>query len=176
MKTVETSNWHSPIGWLSVSATAQGIVEIACRCEPDPMSTRETGGGGETAEAIKQLQEYFRGERRSFSLRLSYEGHSPFTSDILNRLSAVPFGLRVTYGELAAMAGRPDAARAVGRAMATNPFLIVVPCHRVLGAGGRMTGYSGGSGIATKEWLLDFERKVLGGSAAAHSGNSVKIE
>jgi methylated-DNA-[protein]-cysteine S-methyltransferase len=114
----------------------------------------------EHLDARSQILEYFAGSRRSFDLRLDMGNIPPFSRRILEALVAVPFGATITYGELAARAGRPGAARAVGRAMAANPLPIVVPCHRVVGAGGKMTGYSGGDGIVTKRWLLRFEEAV----------------
>lgn len=117
----------------------------------------------EKTEAHEQLQEYFRAERQVFSLTLDFGALPPFTRQVLLFLSEVPFGRTITYGELAACCGRPGAARAVGRAMAVNPLPIIVPCHRVVGAGGRLTGYSGGEGIATKILLLDFERQQTSG-------------
>jgi methylated-DNA-[protein]-cysteine S-methyltransferase len=103
------------------------------------------------------LDDYFHGRRRNFELPLAMDTLTPFTTRVLRTLAQVKYGSTLTYGELAALAGFPSAARAVGRAMATNPFPIIIPCHRVLGAGGKMTGYSGGEGIATKQWLLRFE-------------------
>lgn len=159
--------WRSPIGWVGVVAFEAGLAEIVlcqdadevCRriaeCHPAAVARK----AGAVARALAQLEEYFRGSRSTFDLPLDFSALPPFTAAVLRTLAAVPFGRTVTYGELAVLTGRPGAARAVGRAMAVNPFLIVVPCHRVLGAGGQMTGYSGGEGIATKEWLLRFEAK-----------------
>ncbi len=151
--------WRSPIGVLRVVATTQGIREIAFDDAPDTAPSPSNLEEGEAAEAIAQLRQYFAGERKVFSLRLDFTLLSPFAAAVLKRLMDVPYGRCVTYGELAARLGRPGAARAVGRAMALNPFLIVVPCHRVVGANGKLTGYSGGEGIVTKEWLLSFERR-----------------
>jgi methylated-DNA-[protein]-cysteine S-methyltransferase len=161
---LDASCWLSPVGWFTVIAGRDGVREISCDSGNNTPHLRVHGtarllpGGPESAEAMAQIREYFEGKRRTFSLRLSFDRFSPFTADVLKQLSAIPFGKTVTYGELAAAAGRPGAARAVGRAMAVNPFILVIPCHRVLGVGGKMIGYSGGSGITTKEWLLGFER------------------
>ncbi len=113
-------------------------------------------------EAVRQLEEYFAGCRRTFTLRLDFHGMSSFAIEVLKHLERVPFGRTVTYGHLALLAGRPRAARAVGRIMAANPFPLVIPCHRVIGTNGGLTGYSGGKGIETKEWLLQFEKNVMG--------------
>jgi methylated-DNA-[protein]-cysteine S-methyltransferase len=108
-------------------------------------------------QAVEQLGEYFAGRRREFRLPLDLAGLPPFTRTILEVLRTVPFGATLTYGDLAAKAGMPRAARAVGGAMAANPLPIVIPCHRVVAAG-HPGGYSGGGGLRTKEWLLAFER------------------
>jgi len=162
--------WQSPIGWVGVVAGEQGLVEIISHPDlrevrrrieaswPDAVEKRE----GPVDAALTQLADYFSGERRQFDLPLDFRGLSPFTLTVLQSLARLPFGERITYGRMAARVGRPRAARAVGRAMAVNPFAIVVPCHRVLGAGGTLTGYSGGEGIATKEWLLRFEEERKG--------------
>lgn len=157
--------WRAPIGWLGVVAGRDGLVEIVSGTDADAVLSRidqafPSAGAredGVASEAVGQLEEYFLGRRHRFDLPLDFQALAPFTAVVLRALAEVPFGSTLTYGELAALVGRPRAARAVGRAMAVNPFLIVIPCHRVMGAGGRMTGYSGGEGIATKEWLLRFE-------------------
>jgi methylated-DNA-[protein]-cysteine S-methyltransferase len=111
-------------------------------------------------DASVQLTQYFAGKRRHFNLVLDWQGLSDFQRRVLQQLQHLPFAERTTYGELAQQVGSPRAARAVGAVMAANPFVIVVPCHRVVGRGGRLGGYSGGSGIAVKEWLLEFEQRV----------------
>lgn len=107
--------------------------------------------------AAGQLEEYFAGQRKAFDLPVSFAGMSPFARTVLDCLYGVPYGQVLTYGSLAALSGHPHAARAVGRVMAANPVPVIVPCHRIVGSGGKMTGYSGGDGIPTKEWLLAFE-------------------
>jgi len=81
---------------------------------------------------------------------------------VLQQLQQVPYASTVSYGELAVLAGSPHAARAVGRVMAGNPWPLIVPCHRVVASNGSLGGYSGGEGVPTKQWLLDFERRVAG--------------
>ena len=107
------------------------------------------------AAARAQVEEYFAGERRSFDLRLDGDG-TPFQRAVWRALLDIPFGRTESYGELARRLGRPGAARAVGRANGTNPISLVVPCHRVVGADGTLTGYGGG--LPIKRALLDFER------------------
>lgn len=107
-----------------------------------------------TAELRRQLAEYFAGERREFALRLAPEG-TPFERSVWDELLAIPFGETRSYGEIAQAIGRPGAARAVGRANGANPIPIVVPCHRVIGANGSLTGFGGG--LAAKSHLLALE-------------------
>lgn len=102
-----------------------------------------------------QLAAYFTGDLRDFDLDMSTSG-TPFQRRVWTALRDIPYGETVTYGELAAAVGQPTASRAVGLANGRNPLSIVVPCHRVVGANGSMTGYGGG--IERKRWLLDFER------------------
>ena len=110
------------------------------------------------AAVCAQLEEYFAGERQAFDLGLGLEG-SAFQQRVWEELSKVGYGETVTYGELAARVGRPGAARAVGLANARNPVSVVVPCHRVIGANGKLTGYGGG--MESKRWLLELEAGVL---------------
>jgi methylated-DNA-[protein]-cysteine S-methyltransferase len=110
------------------------------------------------ADAVEQLDEYFAGNRRTFDLQLRPEG-TPFQHLVWNELRKIPFGETASYGEIAARIGRPGAARAVGAANGRNPLPIVVPCHRVIGADGSLTGFGGG--IENKAWLLDHERAAV---------------
>ncbi|MFD5586785.1 methylated-DNA--[protein]-cysteine S-methyltransferase [Streptomyces sp. NPDC058733] len=106
------------------------------------------------AEAEEQLKAYFAGELRHFTLELRLHG-TPFQRAVWEQLRAIPYGERRTYGELAAALGAPGASRAVGLANGKNPLGIIVPCHRVVGADGALTGYGGG--LHRKRQLLDFE-------------------
>jgi methylated-DNA-[protein]-cysteine S-methyltransferase len=103
----------------------------------------------------RQLQEYFRGKRTEFQVKLDPDTASAFDQAVWKTLLTVPSGRTVTYGELARRAGFPGAARAVGGAMHRNPIPIVIPCHRVIGQGGSITGF--GLGLWRKRWLLDHE-------------------
>lgn len=165
----------TPIGWIGIIAGGAGLIDIFIHPDravvDEHLAAFHPGARQREGMAAQvQLQEYFRGERHFFSVPLDFGTISPFCRQVLNDLSQVPLGTTVTYGELAARCGRPGAARAVGRAMALNPFPVIVPCHRVVGAGGRLTGYSGGEGIGTKLWLLDFERRQAVRPGAVESG------
>lgn len=113
---------------------------------------------------MRQLGEYLEGRRRAFDLELAPEG-SPFQHEVWRALGEIPFGETRTYGELADALGRPGAARAVGRANATNPIAVVVPCHRVIGTDRTLTGYAGG--LPRKRALLELEGLTIEGSIRA---------
>lgn len=115
------------------------------------------------AEAKQQLEAYFAGRQTTFDLPLKLEG-TPFQRQVWDELRKLPYGVTVSYGELARRIGNPKACRAVGLANGQNPVSIVVPCHRVIGANGKLTGYSGG--LSRKETLLAFERKIVENSTA----------
>lgn len=107
-------------------------------------------------ETAAQLQAYFAGHLTSFDVPLKFRGGSAFERAIWQAMLQIPWGETRSYGDLAALTG--GVARAVGGACGRNPIPIVVPCHRVVGSGGRLVGFSGAEGVATKQWLLDFER------------------
>jgi methylated-DNA-[protein]-cysteine S-methyltransferase len=119
------------------------------------------------ADAAGQLEAYFAGERRAFDLPLELAG-TPFQRSVWAELRQVPYGATVTYTELAGRVGRPDVVRAVGAAVGRTPVPIVVPCHRVLGADGGLTGYRGG--LHRKRALLDLERRGLEGLGPEPAG------
>ena len=108
---------------------------------------------------VSQLREYLAGERHQFTIKIDWSLMRPFQREALLATFAIPYGQTSTYGYLATQIGRPHAARAIGRAEATNPMPLVIPCHRVLGADGKLRGYGGGLDI--KKWLLQLEGAVL---------------
>jgi methylated-DNA-[protein]-cysteine S-methyltransferase len=142
----------SPIGPLEVAGTEAGVslVEFADRSPIPPGPPAPCLG-----ECFRQLAEYFEGRRRRFDVRLDLRG-TPFQMRVWDALLGVPFGATTTYRDIAAALGNPRATRAVGGANHRNPVSIIVPCHRVVGAGGSLTGYGGG--LWRKEWLLGHER------------------
>jgi methylated-DNA-[protein]-cysteine S-methyltransferase len=103
-----------------------------------------------------QLREYFAGERREFDVSLAARG-TPFQTLVWDALVEIPYGVVKSYGDIARAIGRPAASRAVGAANGRNPIAIIVPCHRVIGSTGQLTGYGGG--LPTKKWLLEHEQK-----------------
>lgn len=106
-------------------------------------------------QARQELAEYFAGERQAFEVPIK-AGGTPFQQRVWQQLVRIPFGVTISYAELARRVGQPNASRAVGNANGRNPISIIVPCHRVIGADGRLTGYAGG--LDNKRWLLDWER------------------
>lgn len=110
------------------------------------------------SETIHQLQAYFAGELENFDLKLAPEG-TPFQLSVWHRLCEIPYGETISYGQLASQIGNPKASRAVGLANGSNPIPIVIPCHRVIGSNGKLTGYGGG--LPIKEKLLALERRQL---------------
>ncbi len=116
-------------------------------------------------DTAEQLEAYFNGQLQTFRLRCAVEG-SPFERRIWDAMAAIPYGRRTTYGAIAAAAGSPRAVRAAGRACGANPLSIILPCHRVVGANGRLTGYAGG--LNRKQWLLEHEQRYA--AAAERAG------
>ena len=149
----------TPIGALTVVASAAGVRAVLWGGEDARAASAEAGAAGASAvacleRALRELDEYFRGERRRFGVALDLRG-SEFQRLVWRALVRIPFGETRTYGAVAERIGRPGAARAVGAAAARNPAPVLVPCHRVVGADGALTGFAGG--IATKRALLDIE-------------------
>jgi len=150
----------TPVGWIRLAANAAGLthVEFLERHETVAAGTDDVDTKAHLDDATTQLEEYFAGERRVFDVALDPVG-TAFQLDAWGVLRTIPFGSTITYGDQAIAMGAPRAVRAVGGANGSNPLAIVVPCHRVIGAGGRLTGYA--SGIERKAWLLEHERTVL---------------
>ena len=151
----------SPVGELLVAATDRGLCRIAYR--PDDALEELAGDFGVRVLRVprrvddirRELDEYFEGRRREFDLELDLTPVADFHRLALDELARVPYGQVTTYGTLAAKVGRPKAARAIGGAMNRNPIPIVLPCHRVIGSNGSLTGYAGG--LDKKEALLRLE-------------------
>jgi O-6-methylguanine DNA methyltransferase len=112
-----------------------------------------------TTQARQQILEYLAGERTEFSLPLDWRFMNAFQAQVLQATLAIPYGTTTTYSALAEQVGRPHASRAIGRAEATNPIPLVIPCHRVIGKDGSLRGYGGPKGIQHKAWLLKLESK-----------------
>jgi methylated-DNA-[protein]-cysteine S-methyltransferase len=151
---------ESPVGPLLLAADGAGLRQILFvngrrTARPDPAWREDRRFLGET---IRQLRAYFSGQLERFSLQLAPQG-TPFQLEVWRRLCDIPYGETISYGELARRVGNPRASRAVGLANGTNPLPIVIPCHRVIGSDGKLTGYGGG--LPIKEKLLALERRQL---------------
>ena len=151
----------SPLGPLSLCGTARGLTGLFMHEHLHGPSDAQRGGWQREeerfADARTQLAEYFAGQRRTFEVAIDREALSGtgFQRRVWAALEAIPYGVTVSYGELARRIGQPAAVRAVGLANGRNPLSIIVPCHRVVGANGTLTGYGGGT--ERKRWLLDLE-------------------
>jgi methylated-DNA-[protein]-cysteine S-methyltransferase len=108
-------------------------------------------------QAANELQAYLMGSLKAFSLPLDLSDLTPFQQKVLTAVSLIPWGQTRTYSEVAAQIGKPNAIRAVGNALAHNPLMLFVPCHRVIGSDGKLHGFSAPQGVALKAWLLDHE-------------------
>jgi methylated-DNA-[protein]-cysteine S-methyltransferase len=159
---VRFDTFDSPVGELFVAATGRGLARISYGSDGLEESLARTFGARVLRSPLddirRQLHEYFEGTRREFELPLDLRV-APFHADVLRELALVPYGRTDTYGALAAKVGRPRAARAVGTVMNRNPIPIVLPCHRIVGANGSLTGYAGGLDVKLR--LLQLEGATL---------------
>ena len=153
---------ESPVGDLFLATTDRGLCRISYRVEGQEEELARTYGVRVLRMPLdsvrRELDEYFEGHRREFDLSLDLRV-APFHEAVLHELARVPYGRTETYGTLAAKVGRPRAARAVGTVMNRNPLPIVLPCHRIVGANGSLTGYAGG--LHVKRALLELEGAML---------------
>ena len=157
----------TPLGEFSVALNATGAViatafgglaELRERFDADEVAR----DSARAADVRREVGEYFAGTRRHFTLKLAPNG-TPFQNQVWAALARIPFGETRSYGQLAAELGKPDASRAVGRANATNPICLIVPCHRVIGADGSLTGFAFGEDL--KRRLLEHENAGRLGTA-----------
>ena len=173
---------QTPIGELVLTASDTGLREIrlplperrAVVATVATVATVAATGHPVLVAACSQLDEYFRGERQTFDVALDVEGSS-FQREVWQALAEIPYGATESYGQLAERIGKPGAARAVGGANGRNPIPIIVPCHRVIGASGALTGYGGPTddGIAMKRWLIRHETSVAAVAVGAGVGENV---
>ncbi len=160
-ESVAKTYYDTPIGTAEISASDQGITSLQLVEFP----TYEINPAQDfLLEAIEQLDEYFSGKRNHFTVFLDLQG-TQFQNRVWRQLREIPMGQTMTYLEVAKAIESPDAVRAVGSACGRNQHWIMVPCHRVIGSDGKLTGYAGG--ITRKRWLLDHEWGVLHGKQAS---------
>src|SRR6476646_10294884 len=161
---------ESPVGRLLLEGDEAGIRRVAFTEAgkgvrvPHPPAER-LGSSAPLQDAVNQLKAYFAGDLRRFDLPLKLEG-TPFQLAVWRALQDIPYGETTSYGELACRVGTPKGSRAVGLANGANPIAIVVPCHRVIGSNGKLTGYGGG--LDNKQTLLTLERQHGGAQAALY--------
>jgi methylated-DNA-[protein]-cysteine S-methyltransferase len=158
---------NTPLGNLWVGISEDGLVAVDIQTGYDAFVKRLSRLGfrkidisQEKAQPyLDQISAYLQGQRRAFDFPIDWSIMVGFKEQALRATVGIPYGETRTYAGLAAQIGRPRAARAVGRAEATNPMPLVIPCHRLIGSDGRLHGYGAGEGLATKSWLLQLERE-----------------
>jgi methylated-DNA-[protein]-cysteine S-methyltransferase len=155
MKNTLYTQIPSPIGQLLLIGDEHSLTSLYM--SPYHLPADSKRAAEPFADAVEQLEQYFAGERVEFDLTLDMQG-TDFQRNVWNALLTIPYGETRSYGEIANQIGRPDRARAVGAANGSNPISIIVPCHRVIGSDGSLTGYGGG--LPRKRWLLDHEAGV----------------
>ncbi|HYT23336.1 MAG TPA: methylated-DNA--[protein]-cysteine S-methyltransferase [Candidatus Polarisedimenticolia bacterium] len=154
------TTFESPVGTLLLAgdANALRLVSFESSKHAAPPQADWTQDRAPFAEVIRQLQAYFRGELKEFDLPLALEG-TEFQLRVWKTLRTIPYGETISYAQLAERLGNPKAMRAVGLANGSNPIPIIIPCHRVIGSDGSLTGFGGG--LSTKKMLLELESKQL---------------
>ena len=159
------SERDTPLGVIWVAAYEKGLAAVEMGVD-EGMFRQSLGAGTDiildnerTSIYLAQIVQYLYGKRRQFDFPIDWSVLTPFQARALHATFEIPYGDTASYGEIAARVGNPRAARAVGRAEATNPMPLVIPCHRVLAANGDLCGYGGNGeeGLKTKRWLLDLE-------------------
>jgi methylated-DNA-[protein]-cysteine S-methyltransferase len=157
MSTIVSRTLDSPIGTITVAGDGRTVSHLRMPDQTHAPADQRTWRHDPDAfpEAVRQLRAYFDGELTRFDLPLRLDG-SAFQREVWHALTEIPYGETTSYGEIARRVGRPGAARAVGLANGQNPVAIIVPCHRVIGADGSLTGYGGG--LDAKRVLLQLER------------------
>ena len=153
------AHFVSPIGLIDIAASDEGLVFV--NFSESDIPEHATKHSEDTQATLRQLEEYFAGNRKSFELKLAPQG-TPFQKQVWDELMHIPFGKTVSYHDIAYRMNNLGAIRAVGAANGNNKIAIIVPCHRVIGANGQLTGYAGG--LHRKEWLLRHENAIPQGS------------
>lgn len=152
---IQYAYYSSPVGWLRIAVNGPVLTELHFMDESNIDHPSNDSASALHLLCIEQLIQYFLGVRRQFELPLAYSG-SEFQEKVWNELLTIPYGKTISYGQLASRVGDANATRAVAQANNRNPIAIIIPCHRVIGSKGELTGYGGG--IWRKKWLLDHER------------------
>jgi methylated-DNA-[protein]-cysteine S-methyltransferase len=160
------SGGHERLGPIWVALSPDGLVAVQMKATEEEMRRHLAPAAAVVDQervqpVISQIADYLRGQRRNFDIEIDWSALSPFQAQVLHLVWSIPYGQTRTYGDIAQELRQPGSARAVGRANATNPMPLVIPCHRVLGSDGRLHGYGGPGGVVTKAWLLQLEGSRL---------------
>ena len=158
---IERTTYNSPLGPMTLAASAKGLCGVwfdGQAHQPDPQQWEMNTTQPVLQAACSQLAAYFSARAARFSLPLDVSLGTPFQQSVWERLRAIPYGVTQSYGEIARYLGQPAASRAVGAAVGRNPLSIIVPCHRVVGSNGALTGYAGG--LERKIALLQLEKAL----------------
>ena len=158
---IYTSHFDSPLGGITMAATDAGLAGVwfdQQRHWPDTTGWIAKDDHPALLEAGAQLRDYFAGRRESFDMKLDLSHGTAFQQSVWQQLLAIPTGATTSYGALSINVGNPAAVRAVGAAVGRNPISVIVPCHRVLGSDGSLTGYAGG--LERKTALLQLEKAI----------------
>jgi methylated-DNA-[protein]-cysteine S-methyltransferase len=164
MTQMDVTTLKTAVGWLRIEAFAGELtqVDLFTKLEPAAESTSTV-----LQEAVQQLQAYLDGSLQRFSLPLAWSRTEGFRREVLQVVAGIPFGELMSYGEIAKLVGKPGASQAVGAAVGSNPWLIVIPCHRVIGSDCKLHGFSAPGGLETKTWLLRHEgHKIIRGKVS----------
>jgi methylated-DNA-[protein]-cysteine S-methyltransferase len=160
----------SPLGSFLLAGDGRTVVAVSLpgRWAKEDVASDWSYSVGSMAPVATQLEAYFAGELRDFDVEVAPTG-TAFQRSVWRALASIPYGTTASYRDIATAVGNPRATRAVGSANNRNPIALLVPCHRVIGANGSLTGYGGGLGM--KSWLLDHERSVLSGAQPGRPGS-----
>ena len=159
---------HTPVGDLRIAASDLGLValewaqsQLELEAYLNRLKRPIQSDAKKIKPYVKELAEYLDGKRHAFTIPIDWTLLRPFQREALQTVFRIPYGETRTYLDIAVEINRPRAYRAVGRANATNPMPLVIPCHRLIGTDGKLHGYGGGEGLKTKEWLLKLEGAVI---------------
>lgn len=157
---------HDRLGPVWVALSPAGLVAVLMKGTEEAMRRHLAPATAELDQervqpVLTQIVDYLEGRRRAFDVEIDWSAVGPYQATVLRLVWSIPYGQTRTYGDIAQELGQPGSARAVGRANATNPMPLVIPCHRVLGTDGRLHGYGGPGGVVTKAWLLQLEGSRL---------------
>ena len=164
MTQMDVTTLKTAVGWFRIEAFAGELtrVDLFTKLEPSAESTSTV-----LKEAFQQLQAYLDGSLQRFFLPLAWSRTEGFRREVLQVVAGIPFGELMSYGEIAKLVGKPGASQAVGAAVGSNPWLIVIPCHRVIGSDRKLHGFSAPGGLETKTWLLRHEgHKIIRGKVS----------